>query len=362
MHNNWGTTYTGTVTVSKPIPTVAELTEADYLALLDAVQLNDLTEGNLYLKSVQANLTDLLEEIHTKYGADVPTSIRNHKNYINYAAPTTYENWDYGTSTRTIVNQDGLELLQLTADSAGEISIITRSFERTSNNTKFLINIYNNQSYDVRVDIHNGYAAWAAGGANPLKANSWTTITLEKSSFAAADEVAFIFMGNEVGSTYLVSPVYDYAFDSELTGDVLYNDTITIRENGWNAATKAATKFGETYKADIADSSVEDPEWKCSLLYLSNTTTVDATKYSYVKFYLYNATDLTLFLSLKNIPSQYNFDESGNTVPMNEWKEFLIPVETWNAQNSNHLELIFGSNQVAHHGTIYVSQFVGVAK
>ena len=98
-------------------------------------------------------------------------------------------------------------------------------------------------------------------------------------------------------------------------------------------------------------------------LYLSNTTTLDAEKYSHVKFYVYNSTNQALYLSLKNLPSQYNFDESGNLVPLNQWKEVVIPVEIWNQQKTDHLELLFAStNGSAHVGQILVTRMVGVTK
>jgi hypothetical protein len=339
--------------------------EANFLAELDAVELNDLMSDRLYLKSVQENLVDILERIHTHFGAEIPTSIRNHKNYIDYAAASTYQIWDYGNPNLEVVEHEGLDMLQVTAVADGEQGMITRKFTRFSNNSRVYIDIYNFQDSDRHVDIHNGYAGddkWMIGGRNALRANAWTTLSFDKSIFSVNDEVGFIFQGNAVGDKYIVSPVYEYAIDSELTGDVLYSNTITVREADWAAASNTSTKYGTTYDAYIADSAYQDPEWKCSLLYLNGTTTVDADKYSYVKFYVYNATDLNLYISLKNLPSQYNFDESGNGVPMNEWKEFLVPATIWNQQNSDHLEIIFGSGQVAHHGHIYVSQFVGVAK
>ena len=337
-----------------------------FIQELEAVTLTDLTLNNSYIKEFVTKLQPILDRIAAHYGNEVPSDIKAHRNYLNYATASTFTVWDYGTPTLESVNFDGMNCLKVVAatlNDKGEQGVITRSFKRDSGASTITFAIYNDQENNGAVDVFNGYGEpWNVGGQLSLKAKSWTIASYPKSYFDDLDEVSFIFLGNEVGYTYYVSTIVDYAYEDQLEGTVVYADTITCRGDGWNAATKAPTKYGEAYLAN-ANSAVEDPGWNCTLLYLNNTTTLDAETYSHVKFYVYNSTNQALYLALKNLPSQYNFDESGNLAPLNEWKEVVVPVEIWNQQKDNHLELILSStNGSAHVGQILVTRMVGVTK
>lgn len=330
-----------------------------FLAQLDAIKLNDSVENNAYVNDFYTTLKPVLEEIKATYGAEVPQEIKSHKNYVDYADPTSFVTWDYGQPTIGTENINDVLFAKVTAAASGEQGIISRTYPTNTNAKTFVFSVFNKATTDKAVNVYNGYGdPWNVGGRVHLPAQQWTTITYEKALFDEFDQgFALIFQNCEVGDEFLVSTVVDYCYNIE--GDVVYSDNITVRGNDWASCSTTLTQYGKTYNSGYTDSSVEDPEWKCTMLYLSNPGTIDAAKYSHVKFYLYNDHNADLFVALKGIPSQYNFDESGNTAPRGEWKAFTIPTTLWN-QHGGHLELILSANN-HHAGTVLVSTFVGVA-
>lgn len=332
-----------------------------FIEKLDAVKLNDITFNNLYVTDVYTNLIPVIESIKAYYGANIPAEITSHEYWIDYTDASTFVGWEnaYGIPSVGTKMINGVAYAEVTATDAGEQSIITRSFVNTTNKQKLMFSIYNDSDSQKAVNVFNGYGEpWNVGGQVQLPAKQWTVISYDKTLFDEPNQgFSFIFQGCEVGQKFYVSPIVDYAYETNIEGEVVYNGNITLRGKGWASANLIATKYGATYLHDAVNSSTEDPEWKCTMFYLNAPTKVDASKHSYVKFYVYNNTNQSLFIALKGAGSQYNFDGNGNVVPMNEWKEFTIPAEKWNEQG-DHLELIFSSN-THHSGSILVTTFVG---
>ena len=330
-----------------------------YVSELNAITLNDSLDNNAYINDFYAKLKPVLDRIEAEFGNNVPQEIASHKNYLDYADATTFEKWDYGTPNVGQENINGTTFAKVTATAAGEQGIISRAFPTNEKAKSFVFSVFNSSETAKAVNVYNGYGdPWNVGGKVNLPAKQWTNISYDKAKFDEFDKgFALIFQGCEVGSEFLVSPVVDYCYDIE--GDVVYSDNITVRGNGWASAEKVLTKYGETYTSGHVDSSTEDPEWKCNLLYLNHVESIDAEKYSYVKFYVFNNQGKDLRLSMQGLPSQYNFEESGNLVPNGQWKEFKIPTSIWNSKTGDFLTLIFGANE-HHSGTILVSKFVGV--